>query len=172
LAASVPTYLFCFDETRTIGEDVKKRFADATRYNVTVFSSRNDFIDNILKLRESRLCKVAIINIPDSPEKAALAYDMVAEIKEVNPADGLIIVLKPDSSENIPRTLRMIPDATVPRNSNTILRIHNAVKKIISEHNIIIYRRKRNISLYILLGFIVFALFSFLFARLQYPLWF
>jgi hypothetical protein len=63
-------------------------------------------------------------------------------------------------------------DAYIPRNANTVLRVHNAVKKLISEHSIAIYRKRRNFSLYVLLAFLVLSAIGILVAFIKLPKYF
>ncbi|MGA1978203.1 MAG: hypothetical protein ABSG89_10165, partial [Bacteroidales bacterium] len=60
-------------------------------------------------------------------------------------------------------------DSYIIRNTNMILRLHNAVKKIISEHSIVLYKKRRNFALYVLSGFLFLSLAAFLVACLLFP---
>ena len=73
------------------------------------------------------------------------------EIKKIDHRTGLILIGPPDKMEEIKKTVKFNIDAFIPKNANSILRIHNTVKKLISEHSIGIFRKRRNISLYVLL---------------------
>jgi hypothetical protein len=63
-------------------------------------------------------------------------------------------------------------DAYIPKNSNAILRIHNTVKKLISVHNILIFRKRRNLSLYVLLVFLLLAGILIIITRFRFPEYF
>jgi hypothetical protein len=91
------------------------------------------------------------------------------EIKRIDPRTGLILLGPPDKMDEIKKTVKFNIDAYIPKNANSILRIHNTVKKLISEHSIGIFRKKRNFSFYILLGFILLSAILILFAYFKLP---
>jgi hypothetical protein len=68
--------------------------------------------------------------------------------------------------------LKLNADSYIPNNSNLILRTHNIVKKIISEHHLSIFRKRRNLSLYVLAGFILVVLLLGATAFFIYPQYF
>ena len=59
---------------------------------------------------------------------------MTVEIKKIDNKTGLILVGPPDKMEDIKKEVKYNIDAFIPKNANSILRIHNTVKKLISEH--------------------------------------
>jgi DNA-binding NarL/FixJ family response regulator len=97
---------------------------------------------------------------------------LVAEIKEIDRRTGLILLGPTDKMEEIRKTLKFNIDAYVPKNTNSILRIHNTVKKLISEHGISLFKKKRNISVYALIGFILLCAILILIARFRLPQYF
>jgi type VI protein secretion system component VasF len=74
--------------------------------------------------------------------------------------------------EAIKKSVKFNIDAYIPKNANSILRIHNTVKKLISEHSMGIFRRKRNLSFYILLGFILLCIVALIIAWFRLPQYF
>jgi hypothetical protein len=100
-------------------------------------------------------------------------FDLLTiDIKSIDPRTGLILLGPPDKIDEIRKTVKFNIDAYIPKNANSILRIHNAVKKLISEHNIGIFRKRRNISFYLLIGFLVLAVLLILIAYLKLPQYF
>jgi hypothetical protein len=63
-------------------------------------------------------------------------------------------------------------DAFIPKNTNSILRIHNAVKKLISEHGIGIFRKRSNFSFYVLIGFVLLSVILLIVAYFRLPQYF
>jgi DNA-binding NarL/FixJ family response regulator len=163
------TSLICFDDHRSFTDEIRKRFSDPARYNVTSFVSRLEFIDYCKNVKENYACKVAIIGVPDAKEQLAMIEEFTMEVKKVDPKTGLILIAAEDKMEDVKKTINFNIDAYVPRNTNSVLRIHNTVKKLISEHSINYYRKKRNTSLYILLAFFVIAIGALLFAFFRFP---
>jgi hypothetical protein len=93
-------------------------------------------------------------------------------IKKVDRRTGLILLGPEDKMEEIKKTVLYNIDAYIPRNANSMLRIHNTVKKLMSEHNIGVFRRRRNISLYVLLGFIILSALILLASYFRAPQYF
>ena len=166
------TYLICYDDHRTFTEDIRKRFSDTTRYTVESFHSQQEFIDHCRKETETKSCKVAIIGVPDAAEQFAMVEKLTTEVKKSDPETGLILLIPGDKMEGLKKVVRSNIDAYIPRNANAILRIHNTVKKFISEHNIAIYRKRRNFSLYVLLAFLILSALLILIAYIRLPEYF
>ena len=74
--------------------------------------------------------------------------------------------------EAIKKTVKFNIDAYIPKNANSILRIHNAVKKLISEHSIGIFRKKSNFSIYVLVGFLLLSVILIIVAYFRLPQYF
>lgn len=166
------TYLICFDDHRTFTEDVKKRFSDNTRYEVSSFNTRMDFTANFRKERDKNACKVAIIGVPENRDQFESIGTLEMEIKKTDPSSGIILLVSTDRMDDLKKAVRFNIDSYIPRNANTILRLHNTVKKLISEHSISVFRRKRNFSLYVLLAFLILSGLLVLIAFLKLPQYF
>ena len=172
MAVSVKTYIFCYDDHRAFSEDVKKRFSDSSRYSVVSFPTRDELIGQLEKEREHNFCKIAILGLHDNNEQISMIDRMTVDIKKIDHKTGLILVGPADKMDDIKKAVKYNIDAFIPKNANSILRIHNTVKKLISEHNIGIFKKRRNISLYALLTFIlVSAILTFL-AYFKFPQYF
>lgn len=172
MGKSIKTYLFCYDDHRGFTEDVKKRFFDTARYTVLSFQTRDEFIDQLKMVKEHNFCKIAILGLHDNEEQQQFISKLKDEIKEIDQRTGLILLCPADKLEEISNTIRYNIDAYIPKNSNSVLRIHNTVKKLISEHSIGIYKKKRNISLYILVAFVVLSVLTALIAFFRLPQYF
>ncbi len=166
------TYLICFDDHRTFTEDVKKRFSDTSRYEVVSFNTSQDFLTSFRKERDLSSCKVGIIGVPDNREQFETTGNLAQEIKRIDPESGIILLVSTDKLDDLKKAVRYNIDAYVPKNANTILRIHNTVKKLISEHSITVFRKKRNISLYVLLVFLILSAIIILISWLKLPQYF
>ena len=166
------TYLVCYDDHRSFTEDIRKRFSDPARYQVESYHNVQDFMDRCRKDEDKSTCKVAIIGVPDAKEQFEMVAGMTLDIKKADPATGLVLIVAPDKMDEIRKAVRFNIDAYIPRSSNTILRLHNAVKKLISEQNIVIFRRKRNFALFVLLGFVLLSALLILIAWLKLPQYF
>ncbi|MGD0582005.1 MAG: hypothetical protein ABR974_03565 [Bacteroidales bacterium] len=172
MAIIIQTYLFCLDDHRSFSEDVKKRFSDLSKYIVSVAHNREDFIRNLETERDHNFCKVAIIGLHESKENFEMAEHLISEIKKIDGSTGIILLAPPDKIDELKKTARFNVDSYVSRNANTVLRIHNTVKKLISEHSLLLYRRKRSISVYILLIFIILSLAFVVVALFKLPMYF
>jgi DNA-binding NarL/FixJ family response regulator len=172
MAKNVKTHLYCYDDHRGFSEDVRKRFTDQSRYTVVSFQTREEFINHLAAEKENNFCKVAILGLHDTKEQFEMIDQLTVEIKKIDPRTGLILLGPPDKMEVIRKTLKFNIDAYIPKNTNSILRIHNTVKKLISEHSIGIFRKKRNISIYILLGFLLLSALLIIAAYFRFPQYF
>jgi DNA-binding NarL/FixJ family response regulator len=172
MAKNIKTHIFCYDDHRGFSEDVRKRFSDKTRYTVVSFQSREDFIVHLKAEKEHKYCKVAILGLHDTQDQFEMIDHLTKEIKEIDSHTGLILLGPPEKMEAIKKTVKFNVDAFIPKNTNSILRTHNAVKKLISEHGIGIFRKKSNISAYVLLGFILASLIILIVAYFRLPQYF
>lgn len=166
------TYVICYDDHRSFTDEMIMRFSDKDRYTVESFHNKADFLDNISKEKESRSCRVAIIGIPDTLGEYDTIDEMTSEIKKSDPDTGIILLGHQDKMDEIRKAVIFNIDAYVPRNSNAVLRIHNTVKRLISERNIAIFRKRRNIAFYVLAAFVFLVLIFLLIARIRLPYFF
>jgi DNA-binding NarL/FixJ family response regulator len=158
MAKATNTHLFCLDDHKSFSEDVRKRFSDTNRYTVSVYHNREDFINHLIREKEHKFCKVAILGLHDSKENLEMIDHLTIEIKKIDPSTGIIILSPPEGIDEIKRSIRFNIDSYIPRNANTILRIHNTVKRLISEHSLLIYRKRRNFSFYVLIAVFLLSL--------------
>ena len=172
MARNIKTHIFCYDDHRGFAEDVRKRFSDASKYTVISFPTRDQYINYIEQEREHNFCKVAILGLHDTKEQFEMIDHLTMEIKKIDHRTGLILICPPDKTEEIKKTVKYNIDAYIPKNANSILRINNTVKKLISEHSIGVFRKRRNFSLYILLAFLVLSAILALIAFYKLPQYF
>jgi DNA-binding NarL/FixJ family response regulator len=163
------TSIFCFDDHKNFSDDIKKRFSDTTRYKVVPTSSKNDLIKLIKEEADINCCKVVIIAIHDSREHLEMADHLTIEIKEIDPEIGIILLVQGDKIDEVKKVIKFNIDSYIPRNDNSILRIHNTVKKLISHHHLGINTRRRKLSLYILLVFVLICLVVLIISYFKLP---
>ena len=172
MARNIKTDIYCYDDYRGFTEEVKKQFPDTARYNVLSFQTTDDFIASMSKQKENKSCKVAILGFHDSKEQFEMLDHLVQEIKGINPHTGVILLGPMDKLEEVKKIVRFNIDAYVPKNTNSILRVHNTVKKLISQHGIAIYKRKSNFSTYALITFLLLSAAFLVFAYFRLPEYF
>lgn len=172
MAQVTKTHILCLDDHRSFSEDVKKRFSDTSRYMVNVFHNVDDFIRSMNLEKEHNFCKVAIMGLHDSKENFEVIEHLIIEIKKIDSSTGIIVLAPSEKIDEVKKTIRFNVDSYIPRNGNTILRIHNTVKKLISEHSLLIFRRKRNFSLYVLISFLLLSLLFAVIAYFELPRFF
>ncbi len=172
MAKTVKTYLYCFDDQRSFSEELKKRFSDADRYSVAVFHSAEELSGHLKGVRDHKFCKVAILSCHDSGENFEIIDHLSIEIKNFDPETGIIIIAPGENTDEVRKLIRFNIDSYIPRNANTILRVHNTVKKLMSEHSLSDFRKKRNFSLYILLAFLLISLVFAIIAYFELPMFF
>jgi len=172
MALSHKTHIFCLDDHRSFSEEIRKRFTDTSRYEVSVSYNADDLLRLLNMEKSKRVCKLIIIGLHDSRESYAGTEQLVNEIKKADPETGVLLVVSQERLNDAEKQLRFNIDAFIPRNSSTVLRVHNAVKKHISEHNLKIYRKRRNISFILLVICMVVAIIVLLVARIKFPEYF
>lgn len=169
---NIKTHLYCFDDHRGYSEEIKKKFPDLSRYVVLSYQTRDEYLSQLQKEKENRYCKIAILVLHDNREQYEMFDHLVFEIKKIDPLTGIILICPPDRTEEISKIIKFNIDAIIPQNSNAILRIHNTVKKLMSEHSIGVFRKRRNFSLLILVAFIILSALLLLVAYLRLPKYF
>jgi len=172
MSKSDKTYLFCYDDRRNFSEEVKKRFFDQSRYVVFAFHNIDDFVNQLTKEKEHGFCKVAILGLQDTKENYEVINHLTLEIKKIDISTGIILLGPADKLDEIKKAIRLNIDSYIPFNSNQVLRIHNTVKKLISEHSLAIFRKRRNFSFYFLLIFLAIAVLLVFVAYFRFPEYF
>jgi DNA-binding NarL/FixJ family response regulator len=172
MAKNIKTHIFCYDDHRGFSEDVKKQFPDTGKYTILSFQTIEEFLKHLEKEKEHKFCKVAILGLHETKEQFEMIDQLTMEIKRIDHKTGLILLAPPDKIEEIKKIVKFNIDAYIPKNTNSILRIHNAVKKLISQHSIGIFKKWRNISLYVLLTFLILDALFVLFAYFRMPEYF
>lgn len=172
MAKTIKTHIFCFDDYRSFSEDVKKRFSDPARYNVISFQTRQEFLKHLDGEKEHIFCKVAILGMHNTNEQLEMIDHLSVEIRKIDPKTGVILLIPVEKMEEVKKTVKFNIDAYIPQNTNAILRIHNVVKKLISENSIVRFRKRRNVSLTFLFLFIILSLLLIVVARFKLPKYF
>jgi hypothetical protein len=172
MSKNAKAHIYCYDDHRGFSEDVRKRFSDPARYRVLSFQTREEFLGCLEQEREHKYCKVAIFGLHDTQEQIGMIDQLTMEAKKIDSQTGLILLGPPDKMDIIKKTVRFNIDAYIPKNSNSVLRIHNAVKKLISENSILVFRKKSIISTYMLLGFLLLSIILIVVAWFRLPEYF
>jgi hypothetical protein len=172
MGKSTRTHLFIFDERRLFTEDVRKKFDDAKRYIISSFQNPDEFKSRIAEKHDRKTCRIAITGIQDLSDHDGAAGRLAEEIATGGNLNAVIIICPQDKTEEIRKALKFNIEECIPRNSNTILRLHNTVKKVFSEHSIVIYTKRRNRSFAVLAAFIILAVIMFVVAYLKLPEYF
>lgn len=139
---------------------------------VSVTHNREDFLRSLGDEKGPDVFRVAIIGLYDSKDSYEYTGAIIDEVKAFDRNAGVLLLSPPDKIDDIRNSLRVSVDSYIPKNANTVLRIHNTVKKLQSEHNLNFYRRRRNISVAIVLSFLVLSSIFLLVSRLLLPLYF
>jgi len=166
------THILCYDEFRGFAGDLKKHFSDPEKYVFIAFGSKHELVSAITTAVRPPICRVAVIGIHDSSDQFGLTEKLTREIKQSDPDTGLILVVPQEKTGEIQKAIRFNIDAYVPRNSNAPLRVHNAVKKLVSEYNLRIFRKNRNRAFLVLAIFLILSALILLAARLHLPEYF
>ena len=165
------THIVCYDDHRSFTGDIRNRFRES-RYIVNSFHNKKEFIEFCVTTADNKCSTVAILGFTEPEEKINLLNDFITSVKNVLPDAAVIILVPPGKLEAVKKGIAHIVDGLIPINNNTILRIHNTIKRVFSEYRINIFRKRRNnaviITILVLLALI--ATFFVLYAR--YPSYF
>lgn len=170
--ANIRTHIICYDDHRGFAEDVKRRFTDSSRYQVHSFQTREEVLSSFEKEKENKFCKIAILGLHETSDQYHIIEQLIEDIRIIDNNTGIILLGPPEKIEVIKKTLKTNIEAYIPKNSNMILRIHNSVKKLISEHSIGVFRKRRNYSFYALLAFLLVSLLVILISYIRLPQYF
>lgn len=164
------TFLYFLDDHRSFPEDIKKKFNDPQRYAIHFTNNPEELVTKAVKEKDKRACKIAIISLSEQydPEETGR---FLTRLKKSG-FTGIILVCHQDKIEQVNISFISKIDITIPQNSNLVLRIHNAVKKIFSEHNIRFRRKRRNRSLITLLLFLMVSIILLIAAWQKFPAYF
>ncbi len=166
------TYLFCLDEKRSYSVEVKRRFNDSTRYEVITSQSRHEFLNLVKQYRAGRSTRIALLPFADTHDQNDPVKTIAAEIREVNPDIIIILLVSGESPDELVAKSGINPFAWVPATNNSVLRIHNAVKKLISEKNLTMKTRRIRRTGRILVGLIIAALLVLVYSIFRFPQYF
>jgi AmiR/NasT family two-component response regulator len=150
MALHEKTYLYCLDGHMNFTGDIRKRFSDNTRYLVSSVASQEEFIELLEKEKENRYCKIALIFVHEPEDRLESIEKLAVVVKSIDKKTGLVLLIPGEKTEAVKKAVRFNIDAYIPEGINTMLRVHNAVKKIMSEYNLMRLRKLRNLSLLIL----------------------
>lgn len=169
---AIRTYIACLDDHRNFSEDIRKRFSDTSKYTVTVTHNREDLVKSLGNEKGPDIFRIAILGLYDSKDNFEYTENIIADIRAYDRNTAILLLASPDKLEDIKESLGNLVSSCIPRNANSVLRIHNTVKKLVSEHNLSFYRKRRNISERILIAFLILSALVILFSRLFLPEYF
>lgn len=169
MSANLSTHIYCFDDHRIFTEEIRKKFDDPSRYVIYSFQTYDELLNKLSAEKEEKYCKVAVLGVHDSKDQVEIAEHFTEDIRRNNPHLGIVIVCPPDKPGDLKKNMNLNIDSLIQHNSNFSLRFHNIVKKLQSEHNIMIHKTRRNRSLLVLLGFITISIILTIIAKFNFP---
>ena len=166
------TQLVCYDDFRWFSEEVRSKFDDTSKYNIVSFVTVEEYMLYIDKNKVNKACKVAILGAHDTTEQFEMIGRLAAEIRKLDSRNAVILLCTPDKMDEIKRIVSADIDAFIPKNTNAMVRLHNAVKKFQSEYAINNFRIRRNFSFYLLAGSVLIYIILLALAFLEFPMHF
>lgn len=163
------TSVYCLEDHKSLSDEIVKRFDDSSRYNVKQASTGNELLKLIRGDTGKNSCQVVIISIHESKEHLDQIDHLTVSIKEISHEIGIILLIQEDKMDEVKMAVRSNIDSYIPKNGNSILRIHNTVKKLISHKNLEINNMRRRKSLYVLLVFILISLLLLIASYFRLP---
>jgi DNA-binding NarL/FixJ family response regulator len=172
MAGNLRTHILCYDDYRNFSEDVRKRFSDESRYKVIAFQASEEMLSYLMSEKEKTLCRIAILGLHDNHDQLSMIDKLSEGIRKYDTRTGTILLIPSDKMEEVKKAIRFNISAYIPRNANSIVRIHNTVKKLMSESSIELYRKRRDFSLTVLISFILLCLGLLIFSVFRLPQYF
>lgn len=163
------THILVYDYHRHFSEKIIKRFPDKSRYTLSFFINKQAFINHCQAISGTNSCVVSIIFYNEPIETIGLLNDFLSAIKETCANTSIIIVSLLSNLEEIKMRLTTNIDDIIPVNNNTILRIHNTVKRVFIEYNILYYRKRRDNTLKFTILVLATAIITFLTTYYLHP---
>ena len=156
------TYLFLFDPTRLISDEVRGRFKNILKYRIENFTDLDEVTQTLKKLPHGRKYTRVCIYVMNGGTGEADGKDNLAKfysgIKKIDQEMNVICLV--NMSEKGTEKKPGIPSSciTVQNNDNAILRITNHILGIISKENLERKYISAKRSIQVLLLFILFIL--------------
>lgn len=172
MARTNQLHLICYDEHRTYPEEMKKRFADPDKYRISLVVSQKELLKQFEADTDKSKAKVAVMVLSELNEIHENIESVARDIKRSSPCAGVMLVCPGEKIEGLRKISSLSFDDIIPKNDNSVLRLHNAVKKYVSAKNLDRMKKHRNISLIVLLAFIFLAALGIIIARVRYPVYF
>jgi len=166
------TYLFCLDDKQSYSVEVKRRFNDASRYMVFVSQSRNELLNLVKEYLLRPGYKIAILPYYNLSDMSEPVQALAAEIQRINPGLSIVLLVHGDSPEESVMKSGISAYSWVPASNNSILRIHNSVKKLISEKSLEIRTRRRNLAFKLFIFVIAVSAIAIVAAFFRFPQYF
>ncbi len=166
------TYLFCLDDKRSYSVEVKRRFNDASRYMVFVSQSRNELLNLVKEYIPRKGYKIAILPYYNLPDMSEPVQALAKEIQRISQGLSIVLLVHGDSPEETVQKSGIEAYSWVPASNNSILRIHNSVKKLISEKSLEVRTRRRKFAFRLFLAVLLVSLFGVVAAYLRFPQYF
>lgn len=166
------TNIICFDEYNNFVEKVITKFSDTEKYKLATFHNKQTFVDYCEKMNESEQCNVAIIGCFEQDEAMKNSVSVVEAVKAVNPKIGVVAVVPPEKMDLCIKRITSGVDDFIPQNNNAVTRVHNSVKKIISQYNVAVLEKYRNRTILAAALFVLLMIFAAFVLHLSYPQFF
>lgn len=165
-------HIICYDEHRNFPEEMKKRFSDTQKYRISLVVSQKDLIKQFEDEKEKSRPKVVVIVLSEQSDLYGNIESVAVEIRRNNPGAGIMLICPGEKMEVLRKNASLSIYEIIPKNDNSVLRLHNAVKKFISGKSLNKMMKRRNISLIVLLIFILLSALVIIIARIRYPVYF
>ncbi len=162
------SYLFLYDPTRLISDEIHDRFKNILKYKIESCIDHDSLLKTVEAAPKSnnitKICIYVMNGMTESEEGLNNLKDLISSLSSINDNLSFICLLnKPEKEEK--KYTYPLSCITVQNNDNVILRITNHVLGIISKENLDrkYFAAKRAVQL-----FLAFLLFFILIAAVSY----
>lgn len=166
------TNIICFDEHRHFTAQIKNSFSDTDRYHIASFNNRQAFTDYCKKVKDDGTFNIAIIGLFEFGTDTEFFENLMAKIGEAAGEIHIIVIASPCKIEYYKDRAATEADVFIPYNSNAILRVRNAVQRMIAGYHVVRLEKCRNNSLSVMAVFLFVGGLLLLLVRLKWPVLF
>ncbi len=175
-SASNLTYIFLFDPTRLISDEVRGRFNNTLKYRLANFTNLDEVTQTLKKLPIGRMYTRVCIYVMNGGIRGENRKDDFAEfysgIKKIDKEMNVICLVNRSEEETEKKSGIPSSCIAVPNNDNAILRITNHILGIVSKENLERKYLSAKRSVQMLLLFVLFILALAIGAYFLFPQYF
>lgn len=172
LKGTIDTNIFLVDHNIEFTRSINNSIDNPDRYNIQSFTSGEKFIAHLSKykfnVKEIYIVFLGYKYFDEGNNTLMNGVEILESTKSINKDIEVVMLTGEDEGSYGSYVMKSGAYAFIPKNENIHLRINNIIMGIISQKRLAQKRRHFNISLKVLIGYILFVLIIWALYRLFY----